>query len=72
MGISYAISGSERDWTRPESLQRHDRNKYPLEDVMASVEELLQGITLDPGKRGGKPCVRGMRIRIASPLRPCG
>lgn len=26
--------------------------------------ELLQRITLDPGKRGGKPCVREMRITV--------
>ncbi len=22
------------------------------------------GITIDPGKRGGKPCVRGLRITV--------
>lgn len=26
--------------------------------------ELLHRITLDPGKRGGKPCVRQMRITV--------
>ena len=31
---------------------------------MATAEELLQRITLDPGKRGGKPCIRGMRITV--------
>lgn len=31
---------------------------------MPTVEELLHRITLDPGKRGGKPCVRGMRITV--------
>lgn len=31
---------------------------------MASAEELLQRITLQPGKRGGKPCIRGMRITV--------
>ena len=25
-------------------------------------------ITLEPGKRGGKPCVRGMRITVADVL----
>lgn len=25
-------------------------------------------ITLDPGKRGGRPCVRGMRIAVADVL----
>ena len=26
--------------------------------------ELLDRITLEPGKRGGKPCVRGLRITV--------
>jgi uncharacterized protein (DUF433 family) len=25
-------------------------------------------ITVEPGKRGGKPCIRGMRIRVADVL----
>ncbi len=25
-------------------------------------------ITLEPGKRGGKPCIRGMRIAVADVL----
>ena len=29
-----------------------------------SMSELLQRITIEPGKLGGKPCVRGMRIRV--------
>ena len=27
-------------------------------------DKLLQRITLEPGKRGGKPCVRNMRITV--------
>jgi uncharacterized protein (DUF433 family) len=27
-----------------------------------------QGITLEPGKRGGRPCVRHMRITVADVL----
>ncbi|HEX3357209.1 MAG TPA: DUF433 domain-containing protein [Tepidisphaeraceae bacterium] len=26
--------------------------------------ELLERITIEPGKCGGKPCIRGMRIRV--------
>ncbi len=26
--------------------------------------ELLARITVEPGKRGGKPCVRGLRITV--------
>ncbi|MDR4988786.1 MAG: DUF433 domain-containing protein [Bacteroidales bacterium] len=29
---------------------------------------LLERITLEPGKRSGKPCVRGMRITVADVL----
>lgn len=35
---------------------------------MPNEEELLQRITIEPGKCGGKPCVRGMRLRVADVL----
>lgn len=30
--------------------------------------ELLDRITIEPGKCGGRPCVRGMRIRVVDIL----
>jgi uncharacterized protein (DUF433 family) len=30
--------------------------------------DLLQRITTEPGKCGGKPCIRGMRIRVVDVL----
>jgi uncharacterized protein (DUF433 family) len=33
---------------------------------------LLSRITLDPGKCGGKPCIRGMRIRVSDLLEMMG
>jgi uncharacterized protein (DUF433 family) len=30
--------------------------------------DLLRRITTEPGKCGGKPCIRGMRIRVADVL----
>jgi len=30
--------------------------------------ELLRRITLEPGKCGGRPCIRGMRIRVQDVL----
>ncbi len=30
--------------------------------------ETVQRITMQPGKRGGKPCVRGLRITVADVL----
>lgn len=29
-----------------------------------SASDLLQRITTEPGKCGGKPCIRGVRIRV--------
>jgi len=28
------------------------------------MENLLRRITMEPGKCGGRPCIRGMRIRV--------
>ena len=33
---------------------------------------LLNRITLEPGKCGGKPCIRGMRIRVSDILAMLG
>ncbi len=33
---------------------------------------LLNRITLEPGKCGGKPCIRGMRIRVSDLLEMLG
>ena len=30
--------------------------------------ELLKRITIEPGKCGGRPCIRGMRIRVVDVL----
>jgi uncharacterized protein (DUF433 family) len=30
--------------------------------------ELLKRITIEPGKCGGRPCIRGMRIRVMDVL----
>lgn len=32
------------------------------------MEQLLERITMEPGKCGGKPCIRGMRIRVVDIL----
>ncbi len=31
-------------------------------------EDLLKRITLEPGKCGGRPCIRGFRIRVSDIL----
>jgi uncharacterized protein (DUF433 family) len=32
------------------------------------MDKILSGITSEPGKLGGKPCIRGMRIRVIDVL----
>jgi len=32
------------------------------------MSDLLSRITIEPGKRSGKPCVRGLRITVADVL----
>ncbi|MBL7779078.1 MAG: DUF433 domain-containing protein [Chitinophagales bacterium] len=36
--------------------------------IFANMDDLLSRITSEPGKLGGKPCVRGMRIRVVDVL----
>jgi uncharacterized protein (DUF433 family) len=35
---------------------------------MTAEENLLDRITFEPGKRGGKPCIRGLRIAVVDVL----
>lgn len=35
---------------------------------MTDKADLLKRITIEPGKCGGRPCVRGMRIRVVDVL----
>ena len=39
---------------------------------MAIQTDLLQRITLEPGKCGGRPCIRGMRMRVVDVLELLG
>ena len=35
---------------------------------MTSSTQLLQRITIEPGKCGGRPCIRGQRMRVVDVL----
>ena len=35
---------------------------------MDTMDSLLERITMKPGQCGGRPCVRGMRIRVSDVL----
>lgn len=37
-------------------------------DTAAATKQLLERITVEPDKCGGRPCIRGMRIRVADVL----
>lgn len=37
-------------------------------DTLSPVTELLDRITVDPEQCGGRPCIRGMRIRVTDVL----
>jgi uncharacterized protein (DUF433 family) len=43
-------------------MTSHDSPSSSLHD--SSQERLCQRITIEPGKRSGKPCIRGMRITV--------
>jgi uncharacterized protein (DUF433 family) len=36
--------------------------------MLCAMSELLQRITIEEGKLGGRPCIRGMRIRVQDVL----
>jgi uncharacterized protein (DUF433 family) len=36
-------------------------NKYSTRESLMNYHDI---ITLEPGKRGGKPCIRGLRITV--------
>jgi uncharacterized protein (DUF433 family) len=39
-----------------------------MEFAMTNEIKLSEIITIEPGKRGGKPCIRNMRIAVADVL----
>ncbi len=36
--------------------------------MLFMISDLLKRITVDPGKRSGKPCIRGLRITVSDIL----
>jgi uncharacterized protein (DUF433 family) len=41
---------------------------YKNQKLKFSLKDYKQIITIEPGKRGGKPCIRGMRITVTDIL----
>lgn len=40
----------------------------PTNTPPSDESDLLKRITIEPGKRGGKPCVRGLRVTVSDVL----
>ena len=47
-------------------------NDFPFADIFSSANlakmELLERITVETGKCGGRPCIRGYRFRVSDVL----
>lgn len=60
--IRYGLLATRRIcWSRLDWVRRW----WPVYNQLMDVRGI---ITIEPGKRGGKPCVRGMRIAVADVL----
>jgi len=44
------------------------RRLFQWQGAVAMKTDLLKRITIEPGKCGGRPCIRGMRIRVTDVL----
>lgn len=44
------------------------RNQASKLESMSDAEQLLKRITINPEQCGGRPCIRGMRIRVMDVL----
>jgi len=44
------------------------RDRFEWQGGVAMKTDLLKRITIEPGKCGGRPCIRGMRIRVTDIL----
>lgn len=49
------------------SPERRAKIEVRTQELIAKAE-LLKRITVEPGKCGGRPCIRGMRIRVVDVL----
>lgn len=52
----------------PEAGATHPLLAVPMPVMMAPMLNLLDRITVNPDQCGGRPCVRGMRIRVIDVL----
>src|SRR3990172_307400 len=60
--------GLTRRQGSPISRYPLSRVKYGKEALEGTIMDYRNIITIEPGKRGGKPCIRGMRITLYDSL----
>lgn len=53
---------------RPETGEPRPLLAFPPPTMMVAMPNLLDRITVNPDQCGGRPCVRGMRIRVIDVL----
>lgn len=63
-----ALSQKPRDGTYSVLSLTRDMKSTKVMVINPSMSSLLSRITQTPGQCGGKPCIRGMRIRVADIL----
>jgi uncharacterized protein (DUF433 family) len=51
---------------KPDNIKTHAQNQFASGNITAYSEcvDYSQIITIEPGKRSGKPCIRGLRITV--------
>jgi uncharacterized protein (DUF433 family) len=54
--------------TRHRRLRRRRLGRPAYDHGMVAANGLLQRITVEPGKCGGRPCIRGKRMRVSDVL----
>jgi uncharacterized protein (DUF433 family) len=64
--FAFGVVGSELERLFPPALRLFWVGRCGK--VAAMKWELLQRITIEPGKCGGRPCIRGKRIRVTDIL----
>ncbi|MGA9993456.1 MAG: DUF433 domain-containing protein, partial [Thiobacillaceae bacterium] len=51
----------------------YDEREYSRQIPRSTMDmNLIERITIEPGKCGGRPCIRGMRIRVSDILEMLG
>jgi uncharacterized protein (DUF433 family) len=64
MWLSCPGAGAPWQWLRLRALRRSSLHRK----ILSMDANLATRITIDPGKRSGKPCIRGLRITVSDVL----